>query len=96
MYDPAALLFCREVLHQQEQRTAQLRQLLQKDALIKLAFLAHIMGRCTYRQVRPVWCAQRTRSSSSSIVGFRDVSYFGICRAMSYCMYLVMLRFISS
>lgn len=45
--------FCREELHQQEQRTAQLKQLMQKTALLKLALNAYYMGRCTYTQVRP-------------------------------------------
>jgi hypothetical protein len=47
---------CRELLHQQEQRAAQMKQLLQKDMHIKLAFAAHMMGRCTYTQVT---CSKR-------------------------------------
>jgi hypothetical protein len=35
----------------QEQRTDQMQQLLQKDVLIKLAYAAYLMGRCTYTQV---------------------------------------------
>jgi hypothetical protein len=45
------LASCRELLHQQEQRAAQLNQLLQKDVLIKWALTAYILGRCTYTQV---------------------------------------------
>jgi hypothetical protein len=45
------LLVCREVLHQTEQRALQMKQLLQKDVLIKAAFTAYMFGRFTYTQV---------------------------------------------
>jgi hypothetical protein len=43
---------CREALHQQEQRTAQMKRLLQKDILIKAASVCYTFGRFTYPQVR--------------------------------------------
>jgi hypothetical protein len=42
---------CREALHQQEQRTAQMKRLLQKDILIKAASVCYTFGRFTYSQV---------------------------------------------
>uniref|UniRef100_A0A383VP31 Uncharacterized protein n=1 Tax=Tetradesmus obliquus TaxID=3088 RepID=A0A383VP31_TETOB len=41
----------REALHQQEQRAAQLRRLLQKDMLIKAAFVCYTFGRFKYSQL---------------------------------------------
>jgi hypothetical protein len=48
---PCLLVVCREALHQTEQRVLQLKQLLQKDVLIKAAFTAYMYGRFTYPQV---------------------------------------------
>lgn len=50
---PLLLGHHREARHQQEQRADQLKKLMQKDALIKLALSGYMMGRCTYSQVRP-------------------------------------------
>ncbi|WIA23593.1 hypothetical protein OEZ85_000304 [Tetradesmus obliquus] len=41
----------REALHQQEQRAAQLQRLLQKDMLIKAAFVCYTFGRFKYSQL---------------------------------------------
>jgi hypothetical protein len=50
-YDCCNLLACREVLHQTEQRALQMKQLLQKDVLVKAAFTAYMFGHFTYTQV---------------------------------------------
>jgi hypothetical protein len=52
----------REVLYQQEQRTAQLEALMQKDLLIRVALYCYTFGRFTYSQVR--------RRASNCCLGF--------------------------
>jgi hypothetical protein len=52
---------CREAKHQQEQRTAQMKRLLQKDVLIKAAANCYTWGRFTYPQVTP--CVMHARPS---------------------------------
>ncbi|WIA16066.1 hypothetical protein OEZ85_012791 [Tetradesmus obliquus] len=47
--------FEREARHQQEQRADQLKKLMQKDALIKLALSGYMMGRCTYSQLAKLY-----------------------------------------
>uniref|UniRef100_A0A383VXX6 Uncharacterized protein n=1 Tax=Tetradesmus obliquus TaxID=3088 RepID=A0A383VXX6_TETOB len=59
----------REVLHQQEQRAAQLKQLMQKDVLIKLAFVAHMMGRCTYTQLARLYVLMYPRQPAIAAIG---------------------------
>uniref|UniRef100_A0A383VV39 Uncharacterized protein n=1 Tax=Tetradesmus obliquus TaxID=3088 RepID=A0A383VV39_TETOB len=59
----------REVLHQQEQRTAQLKQLMQKDVLIKLAANAYYMGRCTYTQLAKLFVLMYPRQPSVAAIG---------------------------
>jgi hypothetical protein len=42
----------REALHHTEQRASQMKQLLQKDMLIKAAWTGYLYGRFTYPQVK--------------------------------------------
>uniref|UniRef100_A0A383VSS4 Uncharacterized protein n=1 Tax=Tetradesmus obliquus TaxID=3088 RepID=A0A383VSS4_TETOB len=59
----------REVLHQQEQRAAQLKQLMQKDWTIKYAFCAHWMGRCTYTQLARLYVLMYPRQPAIAALG---------------------------
>ncbi|WIA34983.1 hypothetical protein OEZ86_013263 [Tetradesmus obliquus] len=59
----------REVLHQQEQRAAQLKQLMHEDFIIRYACCAHWVGRCTYTQLARLYVLMYPRQPSSAAVG---------------------------
>uniref|UniRef100_A0A383VPI9 Uncharacterized protein n=1 Tax=Tetradesmus obliquus TaxID=3088 RepID=A0A383VPI9_TETOB len=59
----------REVLHQQEQRTAQLKQLMKKHVLTQLALCGYMMGRCTYTQLARLYVLMYPRQPSTAALG---------------------------
>ncbi|WIA17958.1 hypothetical protein OEZ85_009447 [Tetradesmus obliquus] len=59
----------REVLHQQEQRTAQLKQLMRKHVLTQLALCGYMMGRCTYTQFARLYMLLYPRQPSTAALG---------------------------
>ncbi|WIA38251.1 hypothetical protein OEZ86_001592 [Tetradesmus obliquus] len=57
------------VLHQQEQHAAQLKQLMQKDVLVKLAFTAYTFGRCKYTQLAKLYVLMYPRHPAIGAIG---------------------------